>query len=640
MPELAVIDAYRAGIAANQMRKDEDDGLSRYQAAFKYLRAERLAVEGGEAWTSERRRFVQGGWAYSALSTLVINDIPELEDPKAAKCERFLLNKRQVVCMALEIRAIYRLCGALFTCGDGVRSDALGLIDDAHKRCTGMDDWEKTYFQMLGTEILNDCMKPWDESMDDPQSLAYLSLTEQRRRDEERRKTKDSMLAKTTKLRSSRYRWDIHEPELDDADWQKLLRSCVQQTTKNCSPHFIDTPDIWDEAFQPYVELRADRDIYAGELVLSERTRSNVTFRIPKDVSENICPPPSSRYYCDTCSCLMIVPRGCLITYQSTTTLPPNPPPSSHHSDSPTISRSSQDSATAPYGSDISDSITSPVISSPPHPSVLTHDTPSPHLPPTAKPDITFYAPTNPLPTCTPACLTARRSPFEHMLLTTHLHCKNNQLSSLLLLRLFATALAEDTHPLQNRDLLFANCGAACQSQKLAKDAKHRKEEKKEGKEWSFTNNVVRPIWIIENALQQAGTDQWRKLEMCDGWVLLTLMDKIESAMRISQGPGFAKVYSRGGMVEKTVYADDDEWQDLVDVGDEEERGGEGGEGDGVVWSASIHPVLNMVRVADEGRGEVPNVRFLRREGLVGVALGEDGEVAVRAGEALVRAGD
>lgn len=117
-------------------------------------------------------------------------------------------------------------------------------------------------------------------------------------------------------------------------------------------------------------------------------------------------------------------------------------------------------------------------------------------------------------------------------------------------------------------------------------------------------------------------------------------MDKIESAMRISQGPGSAKIYSRGGMVEKTVYADDDEWRDLDDVRDEEERGGLEREEDEVVWRATIYPVLNMVRVADEGRGEVPNVRFLRREGLVGCALGEEGEVAVRAGEALIRAGD
>jgi len=222
------------------------------------------------------------------------------------------------------------------------------------------------------------------------------------------------------------------------------------------------------------------------------------------------------------------------------------------------------------------------------------------------------------------------------MLLTTHLHYKNNQLSSLLLLRLFATALADDTHPLQNRDLLFANCGVACQLRKPAKDEKKGKKEREAEKEWNFTNNVVRPIWIIEKVLQQAGTDQWRKLEMCDGWIILTLMDKIESAMRISHGPGVAKVYSRGGMVEKTIYADDDEWRDLVDGGE----GGEEREGDEVVWRATIYPVLNMVRVADKGRGEVPNVRFLRREGLVGVALGEEGEVAVRAGEALVRAGD
>lgn len=32
---------------------------------------------------------------------------------------------------ALEIRASYRLCGALLMVGDGARMDALGMIDDA-----------------------------------------------------------------------------------------------------------------------------------------------------------------------------------------------------------------------------------------------------------------------------------------------------------------------------------------------------------------------------------------------------------------------------------------------------------------------------------------------------------------------------
>lgn len=626
MPELAVIDAYRAGIAANQVREGEETVLLRYQAATKFLRAERLAVEGGEAWTSEGRRFVQGGWAYSALSNLVINDIPQFEDPPAIKCTRFPLNKRQVVCMALEIRAIYRLCGALYMCGGGARSDALGLIDDAHKRCTGMEDWEKTYFQMLGTEILDDCMKPWDEGMNGPPGLAYLSLTEQRRRDEERRQTKESMLTKTMKLKPLRYTWNIHEPRLNNAEWQRLLRSWVQQTTNNCSPHVIDTLDIWDETSKPYVELRADRDIKAGEQVLSERTRSNVTTSIPEDVFEDPNPPPSRRYYCDTCACLMIVPRDCPSTYQTATVPPPPPSP---HSPTSTISRSSQASVNAAYGSaDDFHSAPSPTIISPPLPPLLLSNLP-PDIP---QPDLTFHAPTHLRPTCSPTCRTPSLPFSKHLertLRTSHLTPtrKKQCLVDLLLLRIFTTAVVETTHPLHDRSLLFANCGAgvgvAHQRQRQRQrqyQRQYQEKDKEGGTEWTFTSHVVRPIWILECVLHSVGADSWERLEVCDGWVLSSMMEQIERAMRVSRQPVFGKVFDGAGRLEGVGVANQ---------GEEEKEGD-------AVWSASLHPVFNMIRVADVGRGERPNVRVVRREGWVCFALGG----GIRAGEALVREGD
>jgi len=663
MPELAVFDAYRAGIVANQMREDEKSGLSRFQAATTFLRAERLAVDHAEAWTSERRRFVLGGWAYSALSTIVINDIPELEYPKGEKCALFSINKRQVVCMALEIRAIYRLCGALYMCGGGAQSDALGLIDDAHKRCTGMEDWEKTYFQMLGNEILDNCMKPWDEGMNDPQGLAFLSLTEQLRRDEERRTTKESMLTKTTKLKISRYFWNIYEPEVDNAEWQKLLRSWVSQTTDNCSPHFIDTNDIWDETSKPFVELRADRDINAGELVLSERTRSNVTTSIPEDVVENPNLPPSRRYYCDTCSCLMIVPQDCPVNYNDPKTPVLAAQPLSHHSASPTISLcSSRDSANAAYGSDNFDYATDPMIfaqqrASPSQTPVVPPDTPTPHPSPTspAPPDFTLCALTHTIPICSPTCLTLRspldnpvhRERLERDLRSDHLllpptpkrleEKKRQCLIDLLLLRILANALETDIHPLQDRDLLFATSGAGC---RMA-----RKDGAEGERIWSFTDDVVRPIYYLERVMEELGVDQWVRLEACDGWVLTDLKSKIDMAMRMSEGPVCAKVFDRAGVLERVVCSRDLGWNDLVT------RGGESvmveGGGDVETWNVSgswigsIHPIFNMIRVADPAKGERPNVAVVRREGVLCYAIGGGrGEPAIKAGEALVRAED
>lgn len=648
MPELAVFDAYRAAIVANQMREDVAKGLVRYQAASKFLGAEILAVDGGESWTSERRRFVQGGWAYSALSTIVINDIPEFEDPNAVKCTRFSPHKRQVVCMALEIRAIYRLCGALFMCGGGVRSDAIGLIEDAYKRCTGMEDWERTYFQMLGNEILDDTMRPWNGATNDPQGLAFLSLTERRRQDGEKRKTKQTMIAKTTRLRPSGCVWNIHEPELGNAEWQKLLQSWISQATSNCSPHFIDTEDIWDETSKLYVELRADRDINAGELVLSERTRSNVTTSIPEEIHDDPIPPPSHRYYCDTCSYLMIVPLECPIRYKhgGVPVKAPSPP-----SASPTISESSLDSNNAAYGSD--DYSTDPQIFSKTRPSnprytssspitILPPDTPPPHLSntptPSSPPDFMFCSPKHLVPTCSPACRKASSS-FDHGLhhtsierdlRTDHLlppptpkpleRRKQQCLIDLLVLRIFANACSTDMHPLQDNDLVFATCGP-----------NHRHALERE-RTWSFADDVVRPLHFLDRVFAQVGTDQFSRLEVCDGWVLSTLVAKIESAMRVFRKPGFAKVFDREGKVERAVCAGEEGWSGVLC-----EKGG----GDGEVWCASVSPIFNMIRVADPAKGERANVRVVRREGVLCYAVSGDGtEPAVRAGEALLRAAD
>lgn len=61
------------------------------------------------------------------MASVVINATPEAAVPGFETSGPALVT-------ALEIRANYRVCGALFMVGDGARSDALCLIDDA--RCT------------------------------------------------------------------------------------------------------------------------------------------------------------------------------------------------------------------------------------------------------------------------------------------------------------------------------------------------------------------------------------------------------------------------------------------------------------------------------------------------------------------------
>ena len=66
-------------------------------------------------------------WLNAPLASVVINATPEDSLP------RFSTEKVPLV-TALEVRAAYRLIGALFMVGGGARNDAIGLIDDL--KCT------------------------------------------------------------------------------------------------------------------------------------------------------------------------------------------------------------------------------------------------------------------------------------------------------------------------------------------------------------------------------------------------------------------------------------------------------------------------------------------------------------------------
>ena len=63
----------------------------------------------------------------SPLASVVITAAPEATTAPFATSRSSLIT-------SLEIRAAYRLCGALFMVGEGARMDAIGVIDDA--RCT------------------------------------------------------------------------------------------------------------------------------------------------------------------------------------------------------------------------------------------------------------------------------------------------------------------------------------------------------------------------------------------------------------------------------------------------------------------------------------------------------------------------
>lgn len=93
----------------------------------KYIRAEQLHVKANDRWTKARPDGGPTRWVNSLLASVVINATPGANVPPFATSKSSLIR-------ALEIRANYRLCGALFMAGDGARKPVLGLIDDA--KCT------------------------------------------------------------------------------------------------------------------------------------------------------------------------------------------------------------------------------------------------------------------------------------------------------------------------------------------------------------------------------------------------------------------------------------------------------------------------------------------------------------------------
>jgi len=697
LPELAVTDAYRAGIAIQEMRENARGGSERGSANCKYLRAERLESESGAEWVSKRRRYIGTGWASSPLASIVINDVPAPEIPRGVKIAPFNPNKRKEVCDAFEIRSVYRLCGALFLCGDGARNEALGLIDDAITSYTSMELWEMHEFRALGNAVLDKIvLEAEKEDNSDPQGLSSLFNSTQQ---DIKRTLKESMKARTTSIKLEGYPWDSWEPELQNRDWQTLLRSWVSKCTSNCSPRVMGTLDVYDGTSKPHVELFAARDIAPGEIVLNEQTNSNVTTSIPEAIfEEKTMFIEEGHYYCDTCASLLIVPGPCPIAYGGST-VPLSPENNweetfssimdvsegdtraSRDSDSDKFSEKPAHSSSPSPGPEITTinpallyrspssqsqweeiqperntsltSLTTEPAYSPPPPYIppTNHHHPTP-TPPPVVPDFMLCCPTHKVPTCSASCRKQREvfdrglchTSIERSLRTSHLHLstrpkptsarKTDCLRSLLMLRTLTTAFNQHTHPLHNSDIVFATCGPNLSAQK---------EEDGEAKpqEWSFTDNVVTPIHHLHQYFAASDIDPFAHLDKTDGWMLNTLFSKTTTAMRVSLAPRYVKIFNDDGVLESAFSSSNNTRRN--DLNGRQNRDNEEEEEEEGVWVGSITPTFDMIRVADPGRGEVANVVVGWKEGVWVRAVGSggvEGGVAVRAGGPLVRAGD
>lgn len=218
----------------------------------RYLRAERLHVDAHNGWTQAAQRNVGQGWARSPLASIAINCTPN------ASVQPFSTSKNSLI-RALQIRATYRLCGALFMVGQGARKDALDLIENM--RCTYIwypvllfgvtssletsrspvrsqdqsfhsrpisklffiestssanpklstvtmedDSWESRAFNKLGNDILDQVVSEVDPI--DPMAIRLLGDDTREKREERMKKLTENMKLTTTRYGYGDYSWN------------------------------------------------------------------------------------------------------------------------------------------------------------------------------------------------------------------------------------------------------------------------------------------------------------------------------------------------------------------------------------------------------------------------------------------------
>ena len=324
LPELAVFDAYRAAILAKRMQVKDKRGKSLYEITARYLDAEKSQIDIEETWTQPEHFYILKSrrlWAISDLASIVINEVDEGHVVQTFRPRKGVVGKWKRTAKDLQIRAIYRLCGALYECGGGSRHDALDLLEDSLNRERAMAVWEQNNFAFLGQIIFTEMMEPWDDSFHnfgDYRSIhkspsGVIRSTQQA----EQEMARLAGRKRVALLNLSNYVWDVYQPTLDDPAWQALLHRWAEVSLGACSPVVISQTD--SETESRYIELRADRDIFAGELLLHEQSSSNVTTSIPEDVleSEPIGPFSARHFYCDTCSSALIVDEDCPVKYKA-----------------------------------------------------------------------------------------------------------------------------------------------------------------------------------------------------------------------------------------------------------------------------------------------------------------------------------
>jgi len=559
-PELAVADAYRAAMASYQMRQASTiSGDRMLKTVAKYTRSENLAKKSGEPWATEPTCYLGPVWLGVPLGAIFLH-------PGQVRLET---SSRQSVCMVLELKAIYRMAYALWMCGGGALSDALGLLCDAKGSCqlTPQDEFS---ILSLGNQILLDISNATTregivDSRLDPGRLSYDLLGNAGKK--EAFGVRDVMRRRYTWVKREVYPWNKYEPDLEKPSVIESLNCAIKDMALGSHLRLL----LPEEGKVPRLALVSTRDIGPGSTVLTEVSSFQVT---------NACKGQTTSMHCNNCAASLIVPVNS--KYTNTGGDWPSKPLGDAFDDSfsTTKSMSDDDEEDIAYFSQ-KQRMESGAALTPPG----TPPKPPPHR--HLHSDIKICPDCERVTFCSSHCWEQAKFDYhkvlcgvgvekgiceaiqKHEALAHHpINAEAEQIYELLLVRVFALAKEKGIHPLAldevrwlNGDFFAASItddGSQLDDQGEPLDMPfplfpdRQYEESHKTLPWSFEANVVRPIkWLTKIGLKPI-----ENLERCDGWIINTLLAKIMASTRITRGSRHAKVYDASGRLVPGLEAD------------------------------------------------------------------------------------
>ena len=635
-PELAVADAYRAATfiydldiyesSGYPIQTDQTQNGALIRATAKYLRIEQLYLEMEEKWTT--RPAYNSGWLEWPMAKIIIGA------PLNAA------TRSGIPWKTLELTALFRLSGALWYCGGGAISDALGMIDEALARgkydTNHLNRNVRIQFVSLGNLIMEDV----------EEHLSQNSTSFQ-----------VSMRNKTTLVNRVVYPWNDHEHSKDIFTHVSELEKYISKTATSCTA--LPLPSA---STRSGLRLVASKDMYPKELVLRETSALQVT----ASAADNNMPGS----YCDVCSALLVTPdelrQRTFISQPSSpgastiasppynwpktvtesfwiptwTTSPANQRPAvSVHQNSGSDFSSQTSPTSPPPDTNPYDTSTAPVHGEPPQTgskhsqsgrSDSPHDRPTPLNTPDLESEFTCCNECKQVSYCSRECYDAAsfhdvlcnkkveleirssylaaaaklaRSDPEDWVDGKFVHPKERCLYDLLLVRILGMTYNDNVHPLDQSEVRWLNGGllspdALVASYEANRDGARdlemydsslfKEAQKLKLLPWTFMNNVVRPIQYIKT-LGFDHSDQHLHVKNFDGWVINTLYAKIMESTQINEGARLVKVYNDEGMLVSAETPGSDKL-------------------DQAVLSGSIFPTYSLVGVTNASLEEKPNV--------------------------------